>query len=187
MSFVCHSYVLAYVLVCHSYVIRMCRMFIVCHLYVTRMYPYVIRMSLVSTRMSSVWHSYVVVCHPYVTRMYSYVIRMSLVSTRFKYLSICSGFSISNIISYLYSSIHGGRGVGGAVTVPTDQGYPTLFFNFLFFRQFHQALQRLLQISHPSHYDNGMLLSLISLLSLYVMNPYSSWTYQYSWHISSTS
>ena len=130
MSFVCHSYVLAYVLVCHSYVIRMCRMFIVCHLYVTRMYPYVIRMSLVSTRMSSVWHSYVVVCHPYVTRMYSYVIRMSLVSTRFKYLSICSGFSISNIISSLYSSIHGGRGWVGRWLFRQTKDTPPFFSIF---------------------------------------------------------
>ena len=45
------------------------------------MYSYVIRMSLVCTRMSSVYHSYVLVCHPCVTRMYSCVIRMSLVCT----------------------------------------------------------------------------------------------------------
>ena len=52
MSFVCHSYEL----VCHSYVIRM---------------------SLVCTRMPSVYHSYVLICHPHVTRMYSFVIPIS--------------------------------------------------------------------------------------------------------------
>ena len=40
---------------------------------------YVICMSLVSTRMSALCHSYVLVCQPYVTLMYSYGIRMSLV------------------------------------------------------------------------------------------------------------
>ena len=38
---------------------------------IIRIYLYSIRMSLVCTRMSSVYHSYVIVCHPYVTRMYS--------------------------------------------------------------------------------------------------------------------
>ena len=62
----------------HSYVF-------VCHPYVTCIYSYVIRMSLVSTRMSSVCHSYTrmsSVCHSYVICMslvYSFVIRMSLV------------------------------------------------------------------------------------------------------------
>ena len=65
--------------VCHSHVL-------VCHQYVTRIYSNTIRMSLVCTRISFVFHSYVLVCHsdvlvchPYVTHMYSYVIRMSLV------------------------------------------------------------------------------------------------------------
>ena len=40
---------------------------------------HVICMSLVYTRMSSIYHSLVLVCHPYVTRMYSYVIHLSLV------------------------------------------------------------------------------------------------------------
>ena len=38
--------------------------------YVTRIYLYSIRMSLVCTRVSFVYHSYVIVCYPYVTRMW---------------------------------------------------------------------------------------------------------------------
>ena len=89
MSFVCHldvicmrSYLSLCTLmspVCHSFVL-------VYHPYVPRMYSYAIHMSLVCTRMSSVFlsyvpvcHSYVLVCHPYVTRIYSYVICMLLV------------------------------------------------------------------------------------------------------------
>ena len=47
-------------------------------------------MSFVCTRMSSVYHSYVLVCHPFVTRMYLYVIRISLVCTRMS--SICHSY-----------------------------------------------------------------------------------------------
>ena len=43
------------------------------------MYSYVFCTIPVSTRMSSVCHSYVLICHPYFTCMYSYVIHMSLV------------------------------------------------------------------------------------------------------------
>ena len=58
------------------------------------MYSYVTRMPLVCTRISSVYHSYVLVCHPYITSMYSYVIRMSLVCTRMSpachsYILVC--------------------------------------------------------------------------------------------------
>ena len=76
--------------VCHSHVL-------VCHQYVTRIYSNTIRMSLVCTRISFVFHSYVLVCHsdvlvchPYVTHMYSYVIRMSLVCTRMP--SVCHSY-----------------------------------------------------------------------------------------------
>ena len=102
MSFVCHldvicmrSYLSLCTLmspVCHSFVL-------VYHPYVPRMYSYAIHMSLVCTRMSSVFlsyvpvcHSYVLVCHPYVTRMYSYVIRMSLVCTRMSF--VCHSYVI---------------------------------------------------------------------------------------------
>ena len=57
-----------------------------------RMYSYVIRMSLVCSRVSSVYHSYVLVFHPYVTRMYSHVIRMSLVCTRMS--SVCHSYVV---------------------------------------------------------------------------------------------
>ena len=60
-----HSYVIVYTgmsLVCT-------RMSSVCHSYT---YSYV-------TRMSPVFHSYLLACHPYVTHMYSYAICMSLV------------------------------------------------------------------------------------------------------------
>ena len=93
---------------CQSCVTRMC-------LYFIYMYMYGIRMSLVCTRMSSVYHSYVLVCdgmslvctgissvfhshllvcYLYVTRMYSHVIRISLVCTRMlfiyhSYLLVC--------------------------------------------------------------------------------------------------
>ena len=93
MSFACHLYALVfypYVHVCHWYVSRMysyvisvchsshkCLYVMVCHSY----YSYVIRMSLVSTRMSSVCQLYAVVCQSYITCMYQYAIRMSLVCT----------------------------------------------------------------------------------------------------------
>ena len=56
-------------------------------------------MPFVCTRMSSVYHSYVLVCHAYVTRMYSYVtrihsyvIRISLVFTRMS--SVCHSYAL---------------------------------------------------------------------------------------------
>ena len=54
-------------------------------------------MSLVCTRMSSVFHSYVLLCHSYVTRMYSYVIRMSLERTRMS--SVCHSYVL---VCHLY-------------------------------------------------------------------------------------
>ena len=49
------------------------------------------------TRMSSVFHSYVLLCHSYVTRMYSYVIRMSLERTRMS--SVCHSYVL---VCHLY-------------------------------------------------------------------------------------
>ena len=66
MSSVWHSYVIRMSSVCHSYVI------VYTHPYVTCMYSYVIRMSLVCTRMSPVFHSYILVYHPYVTHLWFY-------------------------------------------------------------------------------------------------------------------
>ena len=60
--------------------------------YVTRMYLYSIHMSLVCTRVSFLYHSYVIVCYPYVTRMYSYVICMSLICTHMS--SLCHSYVI---------------------------------------------------------------------------------------------
>ena len=71
-----------YVLVCYLYSIQMhlylISMSLACHLCVIRMYSHVTCMSLLCTRISFVWHSYVLVshwyaliCHSYVTRMYS--------------------------------------------------------------------------------------------------------------------
>ena len=88
ISFECHSYVTRLSFVCHSYVTRMPFVCVVWHLYVIRISLVYTRMSpvyhsyvLVCTRMSPVCHSYLLVCHPYVTRMYSYVICMSLICT----------------------------------------------------------------------------------------------------------
>ena len=95
----------------HSYVF-------VCHPYVTCIYSYVIRMSLVSTRMSSVCHSYtrmssmchsyvlvchpyvtrILVCHPHVTRMHSYFICMSLVYSFVIRMSLVCGFSMNPLL-----------------------------------------------------------------------------------------
>ena len=53
-------------------------------------HSHAICMSLVCTRISSVYHSHLLVCHPYVTRVYLYVIRMSLVCTRMS--SVCQSY-----------------------------------------------------------------------------------------------
>ena len=60
--------------------------------YVTRMYLHSIHMSLVCTRVSFLYHSYVIVCYPYVTRMYSYVICMSLICTHMS--SVCHSYVV---------------------------------------------------------------------------------------------
>ena len=79
MSFVCHSSVICKSIVCNGMAFVCTRMSSVFHSYiVTRMCSFVIHMSFICTGMSSVCHSYVLVCHPYVTRMDSYVIRMLL-------------------------------------------------------------------------------------------------------------
>ena len=57
------------------------------------------------TRMSSVFHSYVLVCHPYVSRMYSYVIRVSLVCTRMS--SACHSYVLAchSYVTHMYSYV----------------------------------------------------------------------------------
>ena len=90
------------VLVCHLYFTRLCSYIyvFVCHLYVTRMYWYVISMSLVCTRMPSVFYSYILVCHPHITCMYSYVIRVSLVCSRMSY--VCHSY----VLVWHHSRMH---------------------------------------------------------------------------------
>ena len=63
------------------------------------MYSYIIRMSLVCTRTSSVYHSYILVCHlcvtcmySYVTLIHSYVICISLVCTLMP--SVCHSYVV---------------------------------------------------------------------------------------------
>ena len=67
------------------------RMSSVFHSYVLACHPYV-------TLMSSICHSYVLLCHPYVTRMYSYAIRMSLVCH--SYAFVCYPY-VTRMYSYV--------------------------------------------------------------------------------------
>ena len=79
-----------------------------CHLYVIRVYWSVV----CTTRISSVWNSYVLICHPYVTRMHLYCIRMylyvipiSVVCTRVS--SVCHSYVLVRYpyVSRMYSYV----------------------------------------------------------------------------------
>ena len=82
MSFVCYSYVLdlirmslvwTHIASACTWIPFLCHLYVhVFHLYVTSMCSCVIPMSLLSTRMLSVRHSYVLVSHLYVARMWLY-------------------------------------------------------------------------------------------------------------------
>ena len=70
--------------------------------YVTRMYLYSIHMSLVCTRVSFLYHSYVIVCYPYVTRMYSYVIYVTHMHSYVIRMSLVCGFTMNLIYVQIF-------------------------------------------------------------------------------------
>ena len=73
------------------------------HPYVTRMYSYIICISLECTRMSPVFHSYVLVCHPYLTRLWFYHEPLELVLLQFvEFWNLANVIKLNNNILIIY-------------------------------------------------------------------------------------
>ena len=73
------------------------------HPYVTRMYSHIICISLECTRMSPVFHSYVLVCHPYLTRLWFYHEPLELVLLQFvEFWNLANVIKLNNNILIIY-------------------------------------------------------------------------------------
>ena len=108
-------------------------LYTVCHLHVTRMFWYVIRMSLVCTRMSPLWNSYVLVCHAFVTRLWFYHEPCIMLPSKLENLSrcctklihVCKHYHLhwiavrANILSKYIMSIFSSFGRGFCGSFPT--------------------------------------------------------------------
>ena len=87
----------SYILICHPQVIRM-------YSYATCIYSNVIQISLVCTRVSTVYHLFALTCYSYDIQMYLHVSRMPLVCTCM-YLVVCHLYVVI-CISLVFSLCH---------------------------------------------------------------------------------